>query len=139
MNSYSKTNRNYRREYIGKKPFPFEKRYPNNINIGDFWMFLAHPTFCYECDYPLSKNGPRWGYVLSKFTQMMVAIVASYIVYKNNLEPIFEAMREGDRVQLFTALYTPALTVYFLGFYAIFEASTNMYAELSGFEDRQFY
>ena len=31
------------------------------------------------------------------------------------------------------------MTIYYMNFLIVFEIATNVYAELSGFEDRQFY
>ena len=102
-------------------------------------MFLLHPTFCYEANYPLSKSPPSLRYLLSKLSLLSAALMVIFIVHKDKWMPIIEAFRTANQVQLFSAFYLPAMTVYFVAFYIVFDIATNFYAELSGLEDRQFY
>lgn len=48
-------------------------------------------------------------------------------------------MGEADTSLVYTALYIPGMIIYYMSFLTIFEVVTNIYAELTGFEDRQFY
>ena len=59
-----------------------------------------------------------------------------YIVHKDKWVPIIESMKTANQIQIYTAFYLPAMTVYFLGFYIIFDIAPNFYAELSGLQDR---
>lgn len=51
MNSYSKTNRDYREAYLKESKdtttTTFTSSYPNNISLRDFFMYLLHPVFVY--------------------------------------------------------------------------------------------
>lgn len=57
MNSYFKSNRDYRELYQKEKEegvSVLSSKYPDNISLHDFFMFLLHPTFVYEQKYPTS-------------------------------------------------------------------------------------
>jgi len=102
-------------------------------------MFLLHPTFCYEANYPLSNKPPSKRYLASKLALLIGALMTIYVVHKDKWIPIIEAMKTANQIQIYTAFYLPAMTVYFVGFYTLFDIAPNFYAELSGLQDRQFY
>ena len=63
-----------------------------------------------------------------------------YESYEGQLRPLCDLFYEGVSTPLlFPAFYIPILMVYFVGFFVVFEFSCNLYADLSGFADRQFY
>ena len=55
-------------------------------------MYLLHPVFCYESNYPVSKRGSSLKLLLSKLALLISALIAVYIVYKEKLVPIIEAL-----------------------------------------------
>ena len=58
----------------------------------------------------------------------------------SELYPLISLMYDGvDITESFTNWYIPCMLVYFLLFFLLFECICNLYAEISGFEDRQFY
>ena len=70
---------------------------------------------------------------------MAVSLLAVQVVFTHKWLPIIEAMKYGNQFQLFSALYLPVMMTYFVCFFIIFEVAPNIYAELSGLLDRQFY
>ena len=55
MNSYFKMNRDYREIWLKKVDNEeYQSSYPKNIVYRNFFMFLAHPTFTYQDNYPVS-------------------------------------------------------------------------------------
>ena len=113
--------------------------YPQNITFLNFWKYLAYPVFCYEISYPVTTKSPSLKYLLNKFLLLGMALMIIHIVFKERWVPIIEALKDGNQYQLFTALYLPGMTVYYMSFFIIFEIMSNIYAELTGFQDRQFY
>ena len=53
--------------------------------------------------------------------------------------PLNDAFRDGDAVQIVSNYYIAVLLVYFMGFLIAIDLAPNVWAELSGLQDRQFY
>lgn len=54
--------------------------------------------------------------------------------------PLIALFYEGiDTFDVFPQWYQPIMITYFVGFFVVFDFAPNLYAELSGFSDRQFY
>ena len=62
-------------------------------------------------------------------------------MYVGYLVPLVSLFYEPDvsTSEVFPAFFLPILMIYFAGFFVIFEFACNIYADLSGFADRQFY
>lgn len=113
MNSYSKTNRAYRNQYLSidteiKKPAeskweedqsePLNSEsettktdklcYPENIGFYNFLMFLIYPVFCYEANYPVSQRPASISYLIWKLMYLGLALMTVYIVYTQRWVPI---------------------------------------------------
>lgn len=80
MNSYFKRNRDYREQYIEETALNMKVRsskYPDNINFKDFFMYLLHPTFAYQDEYPI-KHEFKLGTFLSRVTILFISLVSTY-------------------------------------------------------------
>lgn len=82
MNSYSKANRWYR-----EKDWSIESKkqikYPDNVNLYDFWRFLCFPVFVYEANFPVSETGISFKYLLRKIIYTVAALFIVYVVWKD--------------------------------------------------------
>ena len=77
MNSYYKQNRDYREQYELEKEAgvqTYSSKYPSNINIHDFFMFMLHPTFVYQDSYPLS-NEFTWPKFIFRVSILLIGLV----------------------------------------------------------------
>jgi hypothetical protein len=140
MHSYSKTNRDYREDYLIKKKIgetPISS-YPNNINFSNFFYFLRAPVFIYQESYPRT-TGFRFNYCLLKILKSIFCIILVYYVYTEKIESIFPKLMTYSLVELIIRLYIPIFMFCFILFYLIFECLVPAYAELATFGDRQFY
>ena len=61
------------------------------------------------------------------------------ILYEEKLFPLIQVLGEADIVELFTECYAPVLLLHLTISTTLFELSTNFYADMTGFGDRQFY
>lgn len=78
MNSYFKMNRDYRESWLKEKQSEGvtpRSSYPNNLNYGDFFMFLCHPVFTYQDHYPLNKGGRPWKKIAFRLSLILFAVV----------------------------------------------------------------
>lgn len=63
-----------------------------------------------------------------------------YEIYQSITCPLIHLFYEGVEIQdLFPSWYTPIMLLYFVNFFLVFDFIPNIYAEVSGFADRQFY
>jgi sterol O-acyltransferase len=53
--------------------------------------------------------------------------------------PVLEMIGEAPTINTFTSFYLPIMLAYLVCFFLAFDFTTNLYAEISGFADRQFY
>ena len=110
--------------------------YPDNLTYKDFLLFLLHPVFCYETNYPVSKAPLAKRKFLLRLLLMFSLVMTTHIVCIEQLHPVIHALRDGETIHLMTALTIPATVLYLLAVLILFEISTNIYADISGFEDR---
>eukprot|EP00347_Sterkiella_histriomuscorum_P001500 403371796 len=152
MNSYFKMNRDYRENYLKelqeakeiekegiKKKFEFSSQYPNNVNLKDFIAYMLHPTLVYQDHYPVNEQRS-----LKTIGIRAIILVFSFLfiyeIYQFQLLPLAHALQDGvPTIEVFSAFYIPFLMLYFGCFFVIFEFASNLYADMSGFADRQFY
>jgi hypothetical protein len=101
-------------------------------------MFLAHPTFCYEPEYPLSERPPV-SRILFRVGLIFLALSLSYVILADHIKPCLELFGEINAPIAITNFYFPMMGLYLIMFLLVFEFMTNFYADISGFADRQFY
>jgi hypothetical protein len=54
--------------------------------------------------------------------------------------PLISLFYEGvDTFEVFSSWYQPIMISYYVSFFLVFDFVPNLYAELTGFADRQFY
>jgi hypothetical protein len=141
MNSYFKANRLLKDQYeieIKEKRREFSSLYPNNVNFYDFFMFLLHPTFCYEDKYPLQKR-PGFRIIAWRLLLVLLGLSMTYVMYADHIVPSFEMFGEINAIESVSSFYFPMMGLYLLMFILLFDFATNFYADISGFADRQFY
>ncbi|CAI4050656.1 hypothetical protein N7582_004984 [Saccharomyces uvarum] len=127
------------------------QKFPNNINVSNFFMFTMFPTLIYQIEYPRTKE-IRWVYVLEKICAIFGTIFLMMIDAQILMHPV--AMRALDvRNSEWTGILDRLLkwagllvdivpgfiVMYILDFYLIWDAILNCVAELTRFGDRYFY
>lgn len=113
-------------------------RFPGNVSLGNFTYFMfCAPTLVYETSYPRTPR-IRTGYVAWMTFQVLICLVVQYCV---SCQLLFPPLIHGSGSLVFDAmrLAIPSIIVWLLGFYALFHALLNAWAELARFADRQFY
>eukprot|EP00347_Sterkiella_histriomuscorum_P012811 403367139 len=135
MNSYFKMNRIYREEYFKelvdtpKQGVKKHSTYPENVNFKDFTMYLLHPTFCYQDGYAIN-NEFKIGVF---FVRVLLVVFGSWL-------PLYDIFADKiNKFEIFPYFYLPTMSIYFIGSFVAFDFACNLYADLSGFADRQFY
>jgi sterol O-acyltransferase len=135
MHTYTLVNRDLRRDYLrGVKNCP----YPNNITISNYLNFLITPVLVYQTDYP-KRPGFRFGYFLLKVLLFLVEAVCMYMLITENIVPTITQAKELSFLDVYSRLIVPCVVMYNLMFQIVFEQILNVFAELSGFGDREFY
>ena len=66
--------------------------------MKDFWMYLLHPTFSYEANFPVSKERPSLTFLLSKAGLLFSLLFTIAIHYNDNWAPLNDAFRDGDAI-----------------------------------------
>mmetsp|Transcript_35182 Transcript_35182/g.39939 ORF Transcript_35182/g.39939 Transcript_35182/m.39939 type:complete len:453 (-) Transcript_35182:350-1708(-) len=140
MHAYMVTNREYRQEYLESLANGTEcpNNYPKNINIKDFFLFLAYPTFVYRDNYPRRETF-RFGYFIRRALFAMLMLVAMYIVFSELMVPEWNKCRSVPFPEQFFSLILPCAVWVFLFFLFLWEGYLNCVAELTYFADREFY
>ena len=70
---------------------------------------------------------------------MAISFFIVYVVWKERWMPLIEAMGQTTPFAVYSSFYLPGSVVYYFNFLITFELATNIYAEFSGWTDRQFY
>lgn len=151
--SFATTNKDLRNRFLRphlkqtrvKVPGGEGLRYPQNINPGNLYYFLAAPTLCYQMEYPRTPH-IRWSYLASLtlrwvFLNLLILfMVEQYLVpaIKNSIEPLTQ-MQFGHVLERLLKLSIPNLYIWLLFFYSFFHCWLNMLAEVLRFGDREFY
>ena len=63
------------------------------------------------------------------------------LIFENQYLPLYDMLKEKhvSNTELFPSFYVPSMSLYFIGFFVVFDFAPNIYADMSGFADRQFY
>ena len=128
-----------------------KQKFPNNINVSNFFMFTMFPTLIYQIEYPRTKE-IRWAYVLEKICAIFGTIFLMMIDAQILMHPVAMralAVRNSewtgimDRLLKWAGLLVDIvpgfIVMYILDFYLIWDAILNCVAELTRFGDRYFY
>lgn len=123
-------------------------RYPANLNIHDFFMYTMFPTCVYELEYPRREN-IRWGYLFQKVSAVFgviltILVFAEQYMYPLAMDTIHKrelplTERLTHLPMLLLNLFPPFAVIYILNFYLIWDAILNSIAEITRFDDREFY
>ena len=92
--------------------------------------------FSYDANYPVSENPINWSTVLTKTLMLFSLLLSILVVSQEEWQPLFESFRDVDGLQVFCTFYKPTMLCYFFGFLILLDLAPNIWAELSGFEDR---
>jgi len=113
-------------------------RYPDNINLHDFFEFLFMPTLVYQLNFPRT---PRVRPKVVVKTLALVAGVLSMIVtgLTHFILPILRRSNELPFLYLLSILCIPCSLLYIVIFFFVFELILNGFAEVTRFADRHFY
>eukprot|EP00003_Mantamonas_plastica_P028583 TRINITY_DN655_c0_g1_i1.p1 TRINITY_DN655_c0_g1~~TRINITY_DN655_c0_g1_i1.p1 ORF type:complete len:491 (-),score=135.76 TRINITY_DN655_c0_g1_i1:200-1672(-) len=153
MHSYTSRNKTLRMEYLkaletGEEIITSAERfgysntmglkYPQNITLRNFLVFLITPTFVYEAEYPRTES-IRPLYLMEKAVSAIGAVTVMYILVGNVLSPEFAMIPQRSVLKSLSVLLLPMCLFYFLLFFLVFECIANFFAELTMFADRHFY
>ncbi|KAH7890843.1 MBOAT, membrane-bound O-acyltransferase family-domain-containing protein [Phlebopus sp. FC_14] len=112
-------------------------RYPENLTLRNFAVYMLIPTLVYELEYPRTDR-IRPIYVFEKTVAFMGSFALLYTVTESFILPLTPTPDQSFFRSLLD-LALPFMIAYLLLFYIIFECICNGFAELSYFADRQFY
>lgn len=128
-----------------------KEKFPQNINLKNFFTYSMFPTLVYQIEYPRTKR-IRWGYVIEKLCAIFGIIFVMMVLAQTYMYPLALkalAIRDSkwttlaDRLQKWSFIlvdYIPSfIAMYLLTFYLIWDAILNCIAELTCFADRYFY
>lgn len=116
---------------------PCQVRYPENITLRNFAVYMLIPTLVYQLEYPRTDR-IRQLYVFEKTVAFMGSFALLYTVTESFIIPLTPTPDQSFFRSLLD-LALPFMLSYLLLFYIIFECICNGFAELSYFADRQFY
>lgn len=122
--------------------------YPTNLTLGNLVYFWWAPTLVYQPVYPRSPS-IRPLFLLRQVLELLGTIVAIAFLWGQYAVPILESTLEHSRTtadwgliglgERLMKLATVSIVIWLLGFFALFQSSLNILAELMRFGDRQFY
>ncbi|KAF8347868.1 MBOAT, membrane-bound O-acyltransferase family-domain-containing protein [Amanita rubescens] len=118
-------------------PGPQYIRWPNNISLRDYALYLLVPTLVYEMEYPRTDR-IRPLYIFEKTVATFGTFALLYTVTERFIIP-YTPTSDQPFLRSLIDLALPFMMCYLLLFYIIFECICNGFAELSLFADRQFY
>ncbi|KAK6454383.1 sterol O-acyltransferase 2, partial [Scheffersomyces xylosifermentans] len=123
-------------------------RFPQNINIHNFFEYTMFPTVVYTLNYPRTER-IRWSYVFAKIAAIFGIIFLMIAVAQKWMYPLVLECIEVRKLPfsqrfvkyLFILLdmIPPFLMEYLFTFFLIWDSILNAIAELSRFADREFY
>ena len=58
-------------------------------------MFLLHPVFCYEANFPVSKEPLNWTFLFEKMLFVAGCLFTIAIHFNDWWVPLHDAMRDG--------------------------------------------
>ncbi|XP_048833218.1 sterol O-acyltransferase 1 isoform X2 [Brienomyrus brachyistius] len=111
--------------------------------VTQYLYFLFVPTLIYRDSYPRNPY-IRWGYVITKFLQVLGCLFYAYYVFVRLCIPQFHSisLKIFDlRVMVLCVFNSilPGVLVLFLAFFAFLHCWLNAFAEMLRFADRMFY
>lgn len=120
-----------------------EKSGPVVPQLNQYLYFLFAPTLIYRDKYPRNPV-IRWGYVATKFMQVLGCLFYAYYVFVRLCIPQFRSisLQLFDRRALVLGVFNsilPGVLVLFLAFFAFLHCWLNAFAEMLRFADRMFY
>ncbi|KAL6304532.1 MBOAT, membrane-bound O-acyltransferase family-domain-containing protein [Sparassis latifolia] len=116
---------------------PEHIRWPANISLRNFGVYLLIPSLVYELEYPRTDR-IRPLYVFEKTVATFGSFALLYTVTESFILPLTPTPDQSFFRSLLD-LALPFMIAYLLLFYLIFECICNGFAELSYFADRRFY
>lgn len=119
--------------------------YPENLTVSNLVYFWWAPTLVYQPDYPRSPS-IRPMFLLRQVLELIGTIVAIMFLSGQYAMPILKGslaqMHEWNLITMGERLMKLAgvsIVIWLLGFFAVFQSSLNILAELMRFGDREFY
>ncbi|KAM4721802.1 sterol O-acyltransferase 1 isoform 2-T2 [Rhinophrynus dorsalis] len=111
--------------------------------VTQYLYFLFAPTLIYRDSYPRNPS-IRWGYVTTKFAQVLGCLFYAYYVFVRLCIPLFRNISQEPfslRVLVLCVFNSilPGVLVLFLAFFAFLHCWLNAFAEMLRFADRMFY
>nr|XP_019936045.1 PREDICTED: sterol O-acyltransferase 1 [Paralichthys olivaceus] len=111
--------------------------------VFQYIYFLFAPTLIYRDKYPRNPV-IRWGYVATKFLQVLGSLFYAYYVFVRLCIPQFRSisLQLFDLKAMVLCVFNsilPGVLVLFLGFFAFLHCWLNAFAEMLCFADRMFY
>ncbi|KAM4641174.1 sterol O-acyltransferase 1 [Discoglossus pictus] len=111
--------------------------------VNQYLYFLFAPTLIYRDNYPRNPS-IRWGYVATKFAQVLGCLFYVYYVFVRLCTPLFRNIGQEPfslRVLVLCIFNSilPGVLVLFLAFFAFLHCWLNAFAEMLRFADRMFY
>ncbi|XP_010214264.1 PREDICTED: LOW QUALITY PROTEIN: sterol O-acyltransferase 1 [Tinamus guttatus] len=122
------------KEKAGPVPIP---------RITQYLYFLFAPTLIYRDNYPRNPT-IRWGYVATKFAQVLGSLFYAYYIFVRLCIPQFRNSSQetfhlrGLVLCIFNSIL-PGVLILFLVFFAFLHCWLNAFAEMLRFADRMFY
>ncbi|KAL4634885.1 sterol O-acyltransferase 1 isoform X1 [Arapaima gigas] len=111
--------------------------------VTQYLYFLFAPTLIYRDRYPRNPF-IRWGYVATKFMQVLGCLFYAYYVFVRLCIPQFRSisLKLFDLRVMVLCIFNsilPGVLVLFLAFFAFLHCWLNAFAEMLRFADRMFY
>lgn len=145
--SFACTNHNLRICYEQNKPVPkyYETgpAYPNNLTFSNAFYFWFAPTLIYQPVYPMRKR-IRWARVISLAVELVMTTLLFWVLLMQLAMPALAHFSEHQdsvpvMVEDFLSLCTIDVSLWLIGFFALFQLVLNLVAEVTKFGDRTFY
>ena len=128
------------------------QKFPNNINIKNYFMFTMFPVIVYQIEYPRTTR-VRWSYVVEKLAAIFGTIFIMIVDAQMFMYPVLMRSAELGAAPRTSSTLAYSLLIakqlidiipsfivmYLLVFYLIWDAILNCIAELTRFGDRYFY
>jgi len=134
--SYFMTNR-YLRQVNESRKKTIVKRSLISL-IGDYVDFITMPTLVYEKNFP-RKDKIEWRYVIKESTGALICFLCLYLIMQNHFVVYLDRLNEMPFYGHLYMLGVPSLFMWLVGFYGVFHCVLNVIAEVSRFQDREFY
>ncbi|KAJ3074479.1 hypothetical protein HDU98_011162 [Podochytrium sp. JEL0797] len=113
-------------------------RFPQNLTIPNFTMYMLFPTLVYEIEYPRTDSF-RPFYFFMKASGIFGTFFLLIVIVEHNILPVLEISNEIHFVTSIMRMILPFMICFILVFFIIFEFICNAFAELTYFADREFY